>query len=228
MKPGTSFFTCAGILPASACSFMVKSIAAGEVHCVPMTSTSGTRNGGFHQCVPSARSRSLQALHDLGDRHHRGVAGEDGVGPDVLLDLAEDLLLQRHVFEHRLDHVIGVAHAFGHIGNGPHALDGVLVVAEIAQVGRDPLLHRIEVGLVRIRDGDVMAGEREHLRDAVAHEARADDGDARFRGHEFSPRCSRRRRRGCGRCRNPTPSRRGTTAARRDRTARRGGPSARG
>ena len=27
MKPGTSFFTCAGILPASACSFMVKSIA---------------------------------------------------------------------------------------------------------------------------------------------------------------------------------------------------------
>ena len=58
MKPGTSFFTCAGILPASACSFMVKSIAAGEVHCVPITSTSGTRNGGFHQCVPSARSRS--------------------------------------------------------------------------------------------------------------------------------------------------------------------------
>ena len=36
---------------------MVKSIAAGEVHCVPITSTSGTRNGGFHQCVPSARSR---------------------------------------------------------------------------------------------------------------------------------------------------------------------------
>ena len=114
MKPGTSFFTCAGILPASACSFMVKSIAAGEVHCVPITSTSGTRNGGFHQCVPSARSRSLQALHDLGDRHHRGVAGEDGVGPDVLLDLGEDLLLQRHVFEHRLDHVVGVAHAVGH------------------------------------------------------------------------------------------------------------------
>ena len=36
---------------------------------------------------------------------------------------------------------------------------------------------------MRIRDGDVMAGQREHLRDAVAHEAGADDGDARFRGH---------------------------------------------
>src|SRR5882757_1730174 len=37
---------------------MVKSIAACEVHSVPMTSTSGTRNGGFHQWVPSARERS--------------------------------------------------------------------------------------------------------------------------------------------------------------------------
>ena len=60
MKPGTSFFTCAGFLPASACSFMVKSIACGEVHCVPMTSTSGTSVGGFHQWVPSARSRCLR------------------------------------------------------------------------------------------------------------------------------------------------------------------------
>ena len=42
-------------------------------------------------------------------------------------------------------------------------------------------LRRVEVGLVRIGDGDVVAGEREHLRDAVAHQARADDGDARLR-----------------------------------------------
>jgi hypothetical protein len=58
----------------------------------------------------------------------------------VLLDLAEDLLLQRHVFEHGLDHEIGIAHAFGHVGDRPHPLDRRLVVAEIAQVGRDPLL----------------------------------------------------------------------------------------
>src|SRR5262249_41785061 len=42
-KPGTSFFTCTGILPAAWCSAMVQSIAAGDVHCVPITSTSGTR-----------------------------------------------------------------------------------------------------------------------------------------------------------------------------------------
>ena len=36
---------------------MVQATTSGEVHCVSITSTSGTRNGGFHQCVPSARSR---------------------------------------------------------------------------------------------------------------------------------------------------------------------------
>ena len=34
----------------------------------------------------------------------------------------------------------------------------------------------------RVGDGDVMAGKREHLRDAVAHQAGADDRDFRL-GH---------------------------------------------
>ena len=65
---------------------------------------------------------------------------------------------------------------------GAHALHGFLVVAKVAQVGRDALLRRVEIGRVRIRDGDVMAGEREHLRDAMAHQPGADDGDFGF-GH---------------------------------------------
>src|SRR5215470_11344063 len=43
MKPGTSFLTCAGVLPAVRCSVMVHSMVWSEVHCVPITSTSGTR-----------------------------------------------------------------------------------------------------------------------------------------------------------------------------------------
>ena len=39
---------------------MVQATVCGEVHSVAMTSTSGTKNGGFHQCVPSARSRLLR------------------------------------------------------------------------------------------------------------------------------------------------------------------------
>ena len=34
-----------------------------------------------------------------------------------------------------------------------------------------------------VGDGDVVAGDREHLRDAVAHQARADHCDAGF-GHD--------------------------------------------
>ena len=219
----------------------------------------------------------LQPFHDLGDRDDRGVARQDRVGAHMLFDLAEQLLLERQILQHRFDHEIGVAHGRRQIGIRRHAFDRLRIVAEIAQVGADALLHIVQIGREGIGDRHVMAAEREHLRDAVAHEAGADDGDARF-GHantfvrrpgcdaarsgaalnpgpfqipnsrrsrfcsaslrsaacctapgtrSISPPYSRRRRRGCGRYRNPTPRRRGTAAVPQDRTARRAGPSAR-
>ena len=55
MNPGTSFSTRTGVLPTWASSTMVASIATSVVASVRMTSTSGIRCGGFHQCVPRAR-----------------------------------------------------------------------------------------------------------------------------------------------------------------------------
>ena len=49
-------------------------------------------------------------------------------------DLAEQLLLQRQVFEHRLDHIVGIAHRVGEVGGRTHALDRRLIVAEIPQI----------------------------------------------------------------------------------------------
>ena len=49
-------------------------------------------------------------------------------------DFGEQLLLQRQIFGHRFDDVIGVAHRFGKIGAWPHPRDRALVVAEVAQV----------------------------------------------------------------------------------------------
>ena len=69
-----------------------------------------------------------ETLHDLGDRHHRGVAGEDGVRPHVPLDLAEQFLLERHILEHGLDHIVGVAHAIGHSATGVMRATAVLVI----------------------------------------------------------------------------------------------------
>ena len=41
-------------------------------------------------------------------------------------------------------------------------------------------LRGVEARRDRVGDRHVVAGEREHLRDAVAHQAGADDGDACF------------------------------------------------
>ena len=54
------------------------------------------------------------------------------------LDLGKQLLLQRQIFQHRLDDIIGIAHRLGEIGARLHPLDRALVIAEIAQIGRDP------------------------------------------------------------------------------------------
>ena len=125
---------------------MVQAIACGDVHCVSITSTSGTRNGGFHQWVPSARSRLLRPC----------MIAVIGI-TDVLLARIvsartwrsisrEQLLLERQVFQHRLDDVIGVAHRLGKIGTGrARASTRILIVAEIAQVRRDARFHRVEI-----------------------------------------------------------------------------------
>ena len=83
--------------------------------------------------------------------------------------------------EHRLDHVVGVAHALGR-DRRPARTRSTAVSSSprSRRLAAMRVLHRVEVRLVRVGDGDVVAGEREHLRDAVAHQAGADDGDARF------------------------------------------------
>ena len=104
----------------------------------------------------------------------------------VAFDLGKQLLLERQILRHRFDDVIGVAHRVAKIGAGADARDRAFVVAEVAQIGGDAGLGRVEILRERIGDGHVVTGKREYLRDAVAHEAGADDGNAglgRIRGH---------------------------------------------
>ena len=51
-------------------------------------------------------------------------------------------------------------------------------IVKIPQVGGDAALDRVEARGKRIGDGHVMGGEREHLRDAVTHQAGTNDRDA--------------------------------------------------
>jgi hypothetical protein len=87
---------------------------------------------------------ALEALHDFGDRDHRGIAGENRVRPHVLFDFDEQFLLERQILQHRLDHVVGLAHGGGQIGDRRHPLDRLLVVAEVFQIGEDTRLGAVE------------------------------------------------------------------------------------
>ena len=100
-------------------------------------------------------------------------------GRTCLFDFAKQLLLQRQVFEHSLDDIVGIAHRGAQVSGRTHALDRRLIVAEIPQIAENARLGAVEVRRNRIVDRYVVAGEREHLGDAVAHQTRTDDGDAR-------------------------------------------------
>ena len=63
------------------------------------------------------------------------------------------------------------------VGNRCDAFDRLRIVAEVAEIGSDALLCSIERRLVRVRDGDVVTGERKHLCNAMPHQAGADDGN---------------------------------------------------
>ena len=102
-------------------------------------------------------------------------------GRTCCLDLGEQLLLERQILRHRLDDVVGVAHRRRKIAMRRHALDRARIVAQIFQACRDARLGAVDARRDAVGDGHVMAGDREHLRDAVAHQARANDCDAGFR-----------------------------------------------
>ena len=93
---------------------------------------------------------------------------------------AKNFCLSAKSSEDRLDDIIGVANRVGKVNARAHARDGAFIVAEIAQVRRDARLHGVEDCRNRVGDRHLMAGKRKHLRDAVAHEAGADDGDTRL------------------------------------------------
>ena len=119
--------------------------------------------------------------HDGGDRDHRGIAGENGVGARHLLDFDEKCPFDVEIFECRLDDEVGVAHGRGDRVMRGDAGGASLVFVQIARDRGDTLAHAVTRGLRGIVDRDLVAAVRENLRDAMAHESGAEDGDAHVR-----------------------------------------------
>ena len=134
--------------------------------------------------MPTTASGRDVAAGDLVDIEIAGVGREDGAGLGDLVELAENVLLDVHVLEHRLDDEVGVlqvvkaerrgeaAHArFDFLHREAALLGAVLVI--LADDG-DAAVERL---LLHFNDRHRNADAEEVHRDAAAHGAGADDAD---------------------------------------------------
>ena len=90
------------------CSSMVTSITQAGVSSVWTTSTSGMRNGGFHQWVPMMRSRFSDLLAISVGLMTEVLVARMASGLAHLVELLEGVLLEGHVLGHALEHEVGV------------------------------------------------------------------------------------------------------------------------
>ena len=120
---------------------------------------------------------------DPADRDDGGVRRDQRVALGHAVDRDEQLLLQRQLFRRRLEDDVGIGDRIAKIGAGAHAPDGAAVLVEIDEVPLDPLVQRREAGGDRVVDGDLVPGDGKNLRDAVPHQAGADDRDPVRRRH---------------------------------------------
>lgn len=140
--------------------------------------------------IPPVGDRDLvgavRGSRELAGHVRRRVARQNGVGRAVPIEVGEDTSLEIEVLEHSLDDKSHVVHRAGHRRTRPYAsgdgLRGRLVhqslLLEHSQRCGD-VLHRLaEILLGRVGEDDLVAAHGEVHRDAVAHEARADDADA--------------------------------------------------
>ena len=155
---------------------------------MPITSTSGTRNGGFHQWVPSARSRRCKPCMISVIGITEVLLARIVSGRTCFSISAKIFCFSAMSSSTASTTIIGIAHASARSATGRTRSTAVSSSPRSRRLAAMRGLAASSLALVRVGDRDVVAGEREHLRDAVAHQAGADDGDARLRRHQ-SARC---------------------------------------
>jgi hypothetical protein len=140
------------------------------------------------KCMPTTLSARLVTAAETRDRDRRRVRGEDRPRLGDPVQLREQLALDVEFLDHRLHDEI----RRGHVREVPRELDALqrgravggrelALLRELAQAAVDLGAGALEGGAVHVAEHDGVTGLREHLGDAVAHRARADDGD--LEGH---------------------------------------------
>ncbi len=156
---------------------MVARTVASDVHSVWITSTSGTRCGGFQKCVPTTRSRCLRFLpisvEGMADELlARMVSGATSASSSAKICCLSGKFLRRGL-EHEL-------HAVGGIIHRPVNLDPLQRRRLADQIDNrlQPLRQRGAHLGRRLEQAHLVPAGREQIGDAVAHQAAADDADA--------------------------------------------------
>ena len=131
---------------------------------------------------PQRAMLALDLGHNLADRDDRGVGCQDRVGRSRLLDVNENALLQCEVFRRGLYHPLRVGDAECEGLHDGDAVERRAPVAQFVKRRTDPVVDTLAHLHDRIRDFDVVSSDRKHQRDAMSHQAAANDADAR-EGH---------------------------------------------
>ncbi len=141
---------------------------------------------GVEEVHPDDALRVLELGPHLGDGERGRVRREDALRGDDLLELREDLLLHRHLLEHRLQHEVAAREDVPACAAGDErAEEARLALAEpapadeVAQLvlnPRDRLVHLL-LRQVAEDDRDLEPAEHEQ-RELPRHQPGADDADA--------------------------------------------------
>mmetsp|Transcript_41165 Transcript_41165/g.96158 ORF Transcript_41165/g.96158 Transcript_41165/m.96158 type:complete len:419 (-) Transcript_41165:349-1605(-) len=145
----------------------------------------------LHKVVPLRQCRvrggdalgvPLCARPHQGERDERAGAPYECDRPRVLVDLGDDALLQGELFDDRLLHVVGVAHALGKVHHTHHRAPPIWIGCETACDHFAPRDAQkvVELGLRLCRaheGGDRVPTRGKDCRPARANRPRADDGN---------------------------------------------------
>ena len=192
MKPGKSSAVIV-FLPRRSASVRVCSKVSCEVASPRMISTSFIAGTGFMKCIPMKRGARLVRAAIRVIEIDEVLEAKIDLGRADLVEFLEQRDLGVFVFDHRLDHEIGLAEVFeprGGLDAAEHA---------VALFGLDPaaLDHPIEVAsdilhpapaqvLADVVDQDLEARLPRHLGDSAAHLSRTHDAQSANR-HQFLP-----------------------------------------
>ena len=146
-------------------------------------------HGRVEEVHPDDLLRSLRGRGHVRDRQGGRIRRQDCLRRRNPIEFAEDLPLQLRVLEDGLDHKVRVVTRLAQLEGDVNPSEGLvcllapnlLLLDELVKRPANPLHAPVEIFLLDVPDGDIVAVKGGELRDAVAHLPCADDCESHSR-----------------------------------------------